>query len=493
MRALNERIAKAQQDLASAQRMAAVTGGSRAGAAGLPAGISSYITGDTRSPYYRADHGGKNYHEHLRFVSRQAAEAAYDLLVKAGIKVTEFKGRTPVGRHTPGSAHYEGLAFDVPASQVPVGQERRLTALVQQTLGIGGGAAAAQQRRGIVDTGDVTLAQVELQALRTAYNELIESKGRWDAAADTESISALTKAFSDQNQELQNTLRTDTLRAELQSKGYTAAQIDLEMKLADALDRRNRTLSEIPLSASDAIEAVNAKYRTQVDLLTKIYDLNQANANSFGFREGAQRYVESIGTMREATASLTEQGFRGLEDVIFQLTTTGAANFQAFAVSILQQTARMIIQQLVLKTIMQAIGAIGGGGADRSFGTLMAGINKYSANGNVFAANGIVPYAMGGIVNRPTLFPFANGGSIGTGLMGEAGPEAIIPLQRGANGKLGVAGGGGTTNVVVNVDASGGTAVSGDAGQAKQLGQAITAAVQAELVKQKRPGGLLAG
>lgn len=241
------------------------------------------------------------------------------------------------------------------------------------------------------------------------------------------------------------------------------------------------------------IAAVTSGYEEQRRTLEAIYQLNQANANTFGFREGAQRYVESIGTMREATASLTEQGFKGLEDVIFQLTTTGTANFQQFAASILQQTARMIIQQLILKTIMQALGAIGGGGggADRSFATLMAGVNKYSANGNVFAANGIVPYAMGGIVTRPTLFPFANGGSIGTGLMGEAGPEAIIPLQRGANGKLGVAGGGGTTNIVVNVDASGGTSVSGDEAQAKQLGQVVTAAVQAELIKQRRPGGLL--
>jgi lambda family phage tail tape measure protein len=56
------------------------------------------------------------------------------------------------------------------------------------------------------------------------------------------------------------------------------------------------------------------------------------------------------------------------------------------------------------------------------------------------------------------LFPFAKG----TGLMGEAGPEAIIPLKRGRDGKLGVAGGGGgTTNVVVNVDASG-SSVEGD-------------------------------
>ena len=109
-----------------------------------------------------------------------------------------------------------------------------------------------------------------------------------------------------------------------------------------------------------------------------------------------------------------------------------------------------------------------------------------SANGNVFAQNGIVPFANGGIVDRPMMFPFAKG----IGLMGEAGPEAIMPLKRGADGKLGVAGGGGTT-VNVSVDASG-SSVQGDKGQSAALGRAIAASVQAELVKQKRPGGLLA-
>ncbi len=57
-----------------------------------------------------------------------------------------------------------------------------------------------------------------------------------------------------------------------------------------------------------------------------------------------------------------------------------------------------------------------------------------SANGNVYANNKIVPFAAGGIVNKPTLFPMANG----MGLMGEAGPEAIMPLKRGSGGRLGV-------------------------------------------------------
>jgi hypothetical protein len=110
-----------------------------------------------------------------------------------------------------------------------------------------------------------------------------------------------------------------------------------------------------------------------------------------------------------------------------------------------------------------------------------------SAKGNVFAQNKIVPFAYGGVVNKPTLFPMANG----MGLMGEAGPEAVLPLRRGKGGRLGVETSGGTIgNVVVNVDASG-SKVQGNQPDASQLGKAIGQAVQAELIKQKRPGGLL--
>ena len=62
-----------------------------------------------------------------------------------------------------------------------------------------------------------------------------------------------------------------------------------------------------------------------------------------------------------------------------------------------------------------------------------------SAKGNTFARNGIVPYYKGGVIRNPTM-----------SLMGEKGPEAVLPLQRGRGGRLGVAmqgGGGGTTNV----------------------------------------------
>jgi hypothetical protein len=88
---------------------------------------------------------------------------------------------------------------------------------------------------------------------------------------------------------------------------------------------------------------------------------------------------------------------------------------------------------------------------------------------------------------------FANGGRPPVGkpsIVGEKGPELFVPRSSGTivpNNKLG---GGGSTSVVVNVDASG-SDVQGDDAGAKELGTLISVAVQGELLKQQRPGGLL--
>lgn len=78
---------------------------------------------------------------------------------------------------------------------------------------------------------------------------------------------------------------------------------------------------------------------------------------------------------------------------------------------------------------------------------LMGGADAF-AKGGSFAQGRVIPFASGGVVSGPTTFPMRGG----TGLMGEAGPEAIMPLTRAADGSLGVrAQGGGATTVVVNV------------------------------------------
>ena len=171
----------------------------------------------------------------------------------------------------------------------------------------------------------------------------------------------------------------------------------------------------------------------------------------------------------------------GMEDAMVKFVMTGKLNFKDLANSIISDLTRMLVRAAITKPLFSFLfpGLANGG-------VVSGGEIVPSAKGNVFARNKIVPYAMGGIVNKPTLFPMANG----AGLMGEAGPEAIMPLKRGANGKLGVQASGGVGNIVVNVDASG-SSVEGDSARSQEFGRALAAAIQSEMLKQKRPGGLL--
>jgi lambda family phage tail tape measure protein len=79
-------------------------------------------------------------------------------------------------------------------------------------------------------------------------------------------------------------------------------------------------------------------------------------------------------------------------------------------------------------------------------GSLLSGLIP-NARGNVISGGRVMPFADGGVVNSPLLFPLRGG----SGLMGEAGAEAVMPLARGRDGKLGVRGGGGSTHVTINI------------------------------------------
>ena len=209
-----------------------------------------------------------------------------------------------------------------------------------------------------------------------------------------------------------------------------------------------------------------------------------ANSASYGVAKGIRGYLEDIGSLADSVANATKSIIQNLEENLSNFFETGKFNFKDFASYAIKQLQRVVLQQLIMKPLMNALGGLLGGGGGGAVNTLFN--PAMAANGKVFASNGIQPFANGGIVSRSTLFPFAKG----IGLMGEAGPEAIMPLRRGADGKLGVAGGGGTTTINVSVDAKG-SSVQGDNGQSTALARAIAGAVQTELIKQKRPGGIL--
>ncbi len=106
------------------------------------------------------------------------------------------------------------------------------------------------------------------------------------------------------------------------------------------------------------------------------------------------------------------------------------------------------LSDAVYATAMRPVQGAVGGALAQMIGGAMSGLLPF-ANGASFAQGRVMPFAQGGVVTGPVAFPMRGG----TGLMGEAGPEAIMPLARGADGRLGVrsAGGGRAVNVVLNI------------------------------------------
>ena len=279
----------------------------------------------------------------------------------------------------------------------------------------------------------------------------------------------------------------------------TSPDVFKKFELPDPEDKKEPKLTK----AQKAAKAAAEKYEKQLKSLAEASQafttisiettgVVEEQATAFdGVKQAAANYLDGIGTLNEGVTNLASTAFKGLEDALTNLVVKGKANFQDFARTVLAATARMIIQQTILATIMRALGF--GGGPPFKAGTTGLDTNysfgpapSYFTNPNF----GVAPFAKGGIFDKPTMFAYANGGYGNFGLLGEKGPEAILPLKKGKGGKLGVAASGGMGDVIVNVDASG-SAVEGESGQAKALGAAIGAAVQSEIIKQKKPGGLL--
>ena len=158
------------------------------------------------------------------------------------------------------------------------------------------------------------------------------------------------------------------------------------------------------------------------------------------------KFAEELENFDDALQQVGVNGFKKLEDALVQFAETGKLAFKDLVSSIISDLTRLMIRQNITRplfsmftSLFNPAGSIGSQVGDNLAGHLGDMKLVKSAKGNTFASNGIVPYAKGGVIRKPTV-----------SLMGEQGAEAILPLQRGRGGRLGVAmqgGGGGTTNV----------------------------------------------
>lgn len=250
------------------------------------------------------------------------------------------------------------------------------------------------------------------------------------------------------------------------------------------------------------LAAVSQELNTELDLYKQHYSAMEDYADdwSVGASKAFENYFYNGRKYAQETQSFFENMFSSMEESMVEFLSTGKAGFKDFANSIIKDLMRIYIRGAasgLLGLVRNAGGFAGLVGSAVSYmggDGVGAAINLASAKGNVVSGRGISAYS-GSIVSKPTLFPFARG----TGLMGEAGPEAILPLTRGSNGKLGIqaqGSGGNTVNVVVNVssDGTGSTRTNSsqqNASMGNALGRLVGTAVQSEMMNQMRPGGIL--
>ena len=291
------------------------------------------------------------------------------------------------------------------------------------------------------------MAEAELMKLKSEIQDRI-------AAAEQNGDAMLAARLRGQEREIDIQYRyAQQLAAENDLRAQQAIIYQGNVALVANQREIERDLSQLQL------EADQRRFNALQQFVEKQYEMNTAVQNQLQLADGI--------------ANTLGQGMTSAFDGLISGAENWGESLRQIAAGALQDIANQLIRIFVIEQAISAIKTFltpfdpstplgAGGGQVGKFGT--------------FGPNyGIPQRANGGPVQMGTRY-----------LVGERGPELFVPGRSGT-----IIPNSGGTNVTVNVDASG-TSAQGDSQQANQLGRVIGAAVQAELIKQKRPGGLLA-
>jgi len=187
-------------------------------------------------------------------------------------------------------------------------------------------------------------------------------------------------------------------------------------KLTEPADQAKSAVSAVQ-AALDAGVIGTDQYTSAIARLEAAFIAAGGSAEQW-----AKITTKQTDTIAKQLADLQKSGFESLGGAIADLASGGTVNFGEMARSIIRDMINIAIQAAIIKPLMAAFGFDKGG----AFNAANLNITP-NAKGNAFSNS---------IVNKPTMFAFAKGGALG--LMGEAGPEAVMPLTRGPDGSLGV-------------------------------------------------------
>lgn len=291
--------------------------------------------------------------------------------------------------------------------------------------------------------------------------------------------------------------------AQILSIMYGEREAEKQRKLTDIYNKQTEALRKL-LVERDRGNITAEEYRQRVELengaarrsADEVIDgyrrMDEAQADWLnGMRSGINDWMDQTSNVAKQINAITQRALDGTVDSLVTLATTGKNTFKELLADLLKQLSAFFIKQAVLMFLKYFMG----GPSDSGSGGPTIG--PYQAKGGAWD-NGVQQFAKGGsftntVVNKPTMFK--HGG--GFGEMGEAGPEAIMPLQRGPDGSLGVKMYGGESgNVYVTIQtniAAGGTsgAQTGDPGAYKDFVEQMRTVATQQIERSMMPGGSL--
>lgn len=365
--------------------------------------------------------------------------------------------------------------------------------------------------------GDDILAKIK------AANEKAEKSGAGAAAKESE-FERLKRQYEDQALRVRDLGEAEKLLQEIQLgrfKSLTPEQqkeleamarnLDYQKQMADAqkdMDDRQRKVAGERATASqreqedmektiqkwEEIADPAKRYREEIERVQEAFQKGLINSDVAGKTiDHLNDQIDALGKVKDKGKSAMEEltdavnGWsRDATDAFVEFAFTGKTSFGDMTTSILKDLARMLIQKKIMDPIFGAVSGSMGSAGGNAIGSTIASFFGF-ANGGIMTGAGSMPlnkYASGGVARSPQLALFGEGSR----------PEAYVPLPDGRTIPVTMQGqgGGGNMSVVVNVNATTGQTDEQGGGKLSQLGNAIAAAVQKELVNQKRPGGLLA-
>lgn len=346
-----------------------------------------------------------------------------------------------------GFAQYDGplLAPSKALAEAQSAQEARLSRSYMAAPKAGGGGRSRSGGGGKSDD------EREAEQLKAAYDRMNDSLAEQIALFGQDGKAAKLR-YDIENGELSKL--TQTQKDYLIGQAEKLDEMERVRKTQDAtieaLAKEKDAIESVLLDIADETAALDLS-NEQLEIRNRLLRAG-VDANSEWGQQIVQQ-TKALQAMREQ-AQLVD-GIRDEFNDFFMDVFTGTKSIKDAFKDLFDGIAQMITQKIVDGWLDKLFGGRGTTGAGTQGGNWISSILGFfgfggaNANGNAFQNGSVIPFANGGVVTAPQFFPMSGGRA---GLMGEAGPEAIMPLAR-VGGKLGVrvAGGGATINQVINV------------------------------------------